>query len=59
MCACVCIDMLKKIFGRRRLKKKIKEQDRVIEMLSNQEVVKGLNSALEDVKNGEYIVLTN
>ena len=51
--------MLKKIFGRRRLKKKIKEQDRVIEMLSNQEVVKGLNSALEDVKNGEYIVLTN
>ena len=51
--------MLKKIFGRGKLKKKIKEQDRVIEMLSDQKIVKGLNSALEDVKNGDYIVLTN
>ena len=42
-----------------KLKKKIKEQEKVIEMLSNQEVVRGLISALEDVKKGKYITLTN
>ncbi len=42
-----------------KLKQKVKEQERIIEMLSNQKVVKGLISALEDVKKGNYIVLTN
>lgn len=42
-----------------KLKEKVKEQERVIEMLSNQKVVKGLISALDDVKKGNYIILTN
>lgn len=42
-----------------KLKQKIKEQERVIEMLSNQDIVRGLTSALDDVKKGNYIVLTN
>ena len=42
-----------------KLKQKIQEQERVIKMLSNQKIVKGLTSALDDVKKGNYIVLTN
>lgn len=42
-----------------RFREKIKEQEKVIEMLSNQKVVKGLISALEDVKKGNYIVVSN
>jgi len=37
------------------LRKKVKTQEDVIEMLSNTKVVKGLFSALEDVKQGRYI----
>ena len=44
---------------RKELKQKIKEQEVVIEMLSDQKIVKDLNSALEDVKKGTYITLTN
>jgi len=44
---------------RKKLKQKIKEQEIVIEMLSDQKIVKDLNSALEDVKKGRYITLTN
>ncbi len=51
--------MEQKIIKEQKLKKKIKEQERVIRMLSNQEIVKGLTSALEDVKKGDYLVLTN
>ena len=43
----------------KKLKRTIQEKERVIEMLSNQKVVKGLISALEDVKQGNYIALTN
>ena len=43
----------------KKMKQHIKDQDRLIEMLSNKKVVKGLMSALEDVKRGDYIVLTN
>jgi len=42
-----------------KLKKEVEDQKKVIEMLSNQKIVRGLISALEDVKNGRYIVLTN
>ncbi len=42
-----------------KLKEKIKEQEKAIELLSNGEVVKGLMSAIEDVKNGDYFVMTN
>lgn len=49
----------KKLVKEQKLKQKIKEQERVIEMLSNQKVVRGLMSSLEDVKKGRYIVLTN
>lgn len=45
--------------GAQKLKQKIKEQEKIIEILSNQKIVKGLTSALEDVKKGNYIVLTN
>ena len=41
-----------------KLKQIIKEQQSVIEMLSNKKIVIGLKSALEDVKKGNYIVLT-
>ena len=41
------------------LKQKIKEQEKVIEILSNQEIVRGLTSALKDVKNRDYLVLSN
>lgn len=42
-----------------KMKEVIDSQEQIIEMLSNEEAVKGLNSALDDVKNGRYIVLTN
>lgn len=42
-----------------KMKKVIEEQEKVIEMLSNDEIIVGLNSALDDVKKGNYIVLTN
>lgn len=52
--------MKKKILTKEeKLKQVIKEKERVIQMLSNQKVVKGLISALEDVKKGNYITLTN
>ena len=41
------------------MKQKIEEQNKVIEMLSNKRVVKGLISALEDVKKGNYIIVSN
>ena len=49
----------KKINKEQKLKEKIKEQERVIRMLSNEKVVKGLISSLDDIKKGKYIVLTN
>ncbi len=42
-----------------KLKEKLKNQEKIIEMLSNQKVVRGLISALEDVKKGNYIVVSN
>ncbi|MEK6914979.1 MAG: hypothetical protein AABW89_00360 [Nanoarchaeota archaeon] len=42
-----------------KLRNKLREQGKVIEMLSNKKAVKGLISALDDVKNGDYIILTN
>lgn len=51
--------MEKKLSNEEKLKREIKEQKRIIEMLSNQKIVRGLISALEDVKKGKYIVLTN
>lgn len=50
---------IKKISSEQKLRNKVKEQERVIEMLSNKDVVKGLISALEDVRKGNYITLTN
>ena len=41
------------------LQEKIDEQEKIIQMLSNQEIVKGMLSAIEDVKNGDFITLTN
>lgn len=49
----------KKISKEQKMKKKIKEQERAIQFLYNQKAVKGLIAALEDVKKGDYIVLTN
>lgn len=49
----------KDITQKQKMKNKIKEQGRIIEMLSNQTVVRGLISALEDVKKGSYITITN
>ena len=42
-----------------KLKKKVEEQRQTIEMLSNKKIIKGLMSAVEDVKNGNYLVMTN
>lgn len=50
---CVCEEKNKK------LKIMVKEQKKIIEMLSNDEVVKGLNRALEDFKHGRYEVISN
>jgi phage-related tail protein len=43
----------------KKLKEKINEQERVIKMLSNEKIVKGLMDSLEDIKKGKYIILTN
>jgi len=51
--------MKQKFNCEKQLKQRIQEQEKVIEMLSNQKIVKGLISSLEDVKNGNYITLTN
>lgn len=51
--------MVTKKVNTQKLKEKTKEQERIIEMLSNKKVVKGLMSSLEDIKKGKYIVLTN
>lgn len=42
-----------------KLKKKVEEQRQTIEMLSNKKIIKGLMSAVEDVKNGNYLIMTN
>lgn len=42
-----------------KLKKKVEEQRQTIEMLSNKKIIKGLISAVEDVKNGNYLIMTN
>jgi len=49
----------KKISKEEKLNEKIKQQEKVVEMLSNRQVVRGLISALKDVKKGNYITLTN
>ncbi len=51
--------MITQNMKKQKLKQKIKEQEKVIEMLSNQDIVRGLTSALDDVKKGNYIILTN
>ncbi|MCK4649703.1 hypothetical protein KAT36_00575 [Candidatus Pacearchaeota archaeon] len=51
--------MVEQKLKEQKLKQKIKEQEKIIEMLSNQKTVRGLISALEDVKKGNYITLTN
>ena len=38
------------------LKEIIKEQQKIIRVLSNREIVKGLKSALEDFKKGRYTI---
>lgn len=43
----------------KKMKQCIRDQDRLIDMLSNKKVVKGLMSALKDIKKGDYITLTN
>ena len=37
----------------------IDNQEKMIVMLSDKKIVQGLNSALEDVKAGNYTILTN
>ncbi len=37
----------------------IENQEKIIVMLSDEEIVKGLNSTLEDIKTGRYTILTN
>lgn len=49
----------KKVTVEGRLRKQLKDKDKIINFLSNKRVVKGLISALEDVKKGDYVVLTN
>ena len=39
-----------------KLKEIIKEQQKIIRVLSNREIVKGLKSALEDFKKGRYTI---
>jgi len=38
------------------LKEIIKEQQKIIRVLSNREIVKGLKSTLEDFKKGRYTI---
>ena len=42
-----------------KLKEIVKQQKRVIEMLSNEEAVIGLKNAVEDFKHGRYEVIKN
>lgn len=42
-----------------KLKEIVKKQKKVIEFLSNEEIVKGLRNALEDFKKGRYEVIKN
>ncbi len=42
-----------------RLKNIIFEQKRIINFLSNEEIIKGLNNALEDFKNKRYTKIKN
>ena len=42
-----------------KLKNKVEEQEQTIEILSNKKIIKGLMSAVEDVKNRNYLVMTN
>ena len=41
----------------RKLRRVIKEQQKVIEVLSDKEIVRGLRSAIEDFKKGRYTIL--
>jgi len=43
----------------KQMQKIIVNQEKVIAMLSDEEIVKGLNNAVEDVKAGNYIILSN
>jgi hypothetical protein len=43
----------------KQLKDTIENQQKVIDMLSNQKIVKGLMSSLDDVKKGNFIRMTN
>jgi hypothetical protein len=49
----------KKMTTEQKLKRTIKGQRAVIRILSNKEIVKGLNTALEDFKHGRYTILAN
>ena len=40
------------------LKKAIKDQQEVINILSNKEVTDGFKSALDDLKKGDFTILT-
>jgi len=42
-----------------KLKEIIKEQQKIIDLLSNKDIVIGLKSALEDFKNGRYTIVTS
>jgi len=42
-----------------KLKRIVKEQKRVIDMLSNEEIVIGLKNAVEDFKHGRYEIIKN
>jgi len=42
-----------------RLKKENRELKKVVKILSNQEIMLNINSAIEDFKKGRYTVLTN
>jgi len=48
----------KKVSKNQKLKKIIKEQDRIIKVLSNTEIINGLKSALKDFKKKNYTILT-
>jgi len=42
-----------------KLKQIVKEQKKIIDMLSNEEVVIGLKNAVEDFKHGRYEIIKN
>ena len=42
----------------RKLMRVIREQQKVIDVLSNKKIIKGLSSALKDFKKGNYTILT-